>query len=389
MFYKVDSLFISPAGMVTSYYKNGDRYKHIEPDGFIIIKQSPYSSSEYKDIFSNTYYKNFSDELCSPGDLSVTKPQKLTLFINKLYSDLNQSKILIKILDKIINNEKISSSDLKKFLFYLNNPDQLKIDEKNFIEQKKYNKLNLKIYTDLTKKKYKLNPIIGQKEEMKELIVSLIQNNTPILTGECGVGTTSMVEGLAYKIQKNNVPDSLKKKRIIELNMTDLLMSKENNDEKITNLIAYCIKKNIILFIDDIDKIVEYEIWNIITSAIKKKNLKVIGTTHIDNYNKYFNNDNYKQIFIDEPTELELFEIIKNRFKINKNKYNISYDITIPNFIIKLIRFTDKENRLLDTNDKIVDNKIYNPYLVIQIIDRIFIEAEINNQRKLDRRAHV
>jgi len=383
MFFKIDDLFISPAGIVTTYTENGDRYKKIEPDGFIIVKKSNYSSEGYFDAFSKTSYMNFSDSLCSGGVLAVSKPTKLTLFISKEFEVLNKSKILFKIINKISHKKYISRSDIKTLLFYLNNTKQLEIDEQKLNINKK-STLNIKIYTNLYKKKYKLQPCFERNKELSELICALPEKNTtPILVGEHGSGRTTIIDGLMYRIQKKVVPDFLWKQKIIELDIANLIAS-ENQEQKLIDLISYCIKNNIILFIDDIEKLIEYELYEIVKESVKRKNLKTISSTTIDNYNKYFLNDDFTKISIDEPSNEELDKIIRGVIDNYSKETKIIYNKEDLNIVIyTLTDITNIKNRNINTNNKDEDDKSCNPYLVIKIIDKMFSHAIANEQKEL------
>lgn len=376
----LDGLFIARAGYTSSYTKNGQDYKKFNGEVWGIFKNT-YSQYEYENIFSKTKYEYFFSPFCSAGDRSINVPIELTLFIQNNYDKFNESSTeLKKIVYKISKGKSVSGSNLKDLLFYMNN-------EKEISKPNKKTNINVSIYTDLTKKRYKLEPGIARDNDINELITALGQDkNNPILVGERGVGTTTIVDELSYKIQNKKVPNFLKNKKIIELNWANLDAYKKYSgliEEKVIKLISYIIKNNAILFIDEIHNIYNYEIDDIIKQAINRSNLKVIGTTTVEQYNKYFSNDNFEKLLIDEPDDESLNIIITKMF----NDYSLINHITtlnnIDDIIYVLIDFTNKKNRINDTLIKNPNEKICNPYLVIQIIDTIFAHAKANNQNEL------
>ncbi len=376
-FYKTDELFIAAVGYTYGSYKNGESYRNFEGSGFGIFKKSQYSSYEYIDIFSKVKYKNFHSSMCSNGDIAVNNPTPLNLFIQKNYDIFkNSSYDLLTNLYKIIEKKLVSERDLKKILFALNNKGELE-------KQKKTKKTNIKIYTDLYKKKSFLSPCASRDQETKDLITLLASKENPILVGDHGVGKTTLVEEIIYKIRINNVPDFLKNQKIIELDIANLISCKEHAEEKLIELIAYCIKKNIILFIDDIDKLIDLKLDSIITESIKRKNLKVISTTTLEKYNKCFSDSNFTKLYIEEPNSEELNAIIRKRIfdqlTVNNKLMLTAWD-DIVDLLIELTKIT---NRNINTNNKVENEKNANPYLVTQIIDRMFGHAIANNQKQL------
>ena len=370
-YYNPNKLFLAKIGNVSAY--KGDFSKYFNDEGFSIFTKSELSNHEYIDIFSNIEYKNFHSGYCSNGDKAVNSPQNLVIFLQKCYKDAKKSDSLEKFLNKFISSERVSELELKELLLLFNGQTTLKKETKS----------NIKIYSDLYKKKYKLQPCFERGKELSQLICALPEKNTtPILIGEHGTGKTTIVEGLIYRIQKRYVPDFLYKQKIIELDIANLIGT-SNKEEQLINLISYCIKNNIILFIDDIDKLVELELYNIVKESVKRKNLKIISSTTIDNYNKYFWDDDFTKILVDEPNDKELESIIRNvitNYCITNKIYGTE---NLDDMINGLIELTNIKNRKIDTNNKIEEDKSYNPYLVIQLIDRMFAHAIANNQKNL------
>ena len=192
-------------------------------------------------------------------------------------------------------------------------------------------------------------------------------------------------------IQKNNVPDFLKNKKIIKLDMTSLLAGTRYVgvlEEKVEKLIEYALNNNAIVFIDEIHTIYgagasrnnDNDVAGMIKQAIDRKELKVIGTTTIEEYDKYFSNDalkrRFRKIKIDEPTDDILYQIISKVFFDYAKEYEISIFKNMDYLINTLIELTSKNHRPYD-------DQVCNPDLVIDIIDSIFADAKIKGQHKL------
>lgn len=368
-YYNPNELFLAKIGNV--YAQNNKL--HFNSEGFGLFTKHGTYSDNYIDIFSNQKYNNFHSGCCRSGEIAINSPISLVVMAQKTYKDSQKIESLEKILNNIISSSKVSELELKELLLMFNGQTTLKQNVKTHI----------KIYSELYKKKYKLNPCIERGKELNALICALPEKNTtPILVGEHGTGKTTIVEGLIYRIQKRYVPDFLYKQKIIELDIANLLAT-ENKEEQLINLISYCLKNNTILFIDDINKLVELELYDIVKESVKRKNLKIISTTTIDNYNKYFWDDDFIKIKIDEPNDKELESIIRNvitNYCITNKIYGTE---NLDDMINGLIELTNIKNRKIDTNNKIEEDKSYNPYLVIQLIDKMFAHAIANNQKNL------
>jgi len=260
-------------------------------------------------------------------------------------------------------------------------------NEKSFEEDnnKKKKNINITYYNILNNKKYKLQPCIGRDEEINKLITSLAQEKTnSILVGPSGIGKKTIVDGLVYKIKNNEVPPFLKNKKIISLDLTNLNIYDKFNllEEKLLKLIEHAKKNNYIIFIDKIENIYNYKISEIILNEINKNNIKIIGTTNEENYYEYFNNS-FDEILINEPNNNKLEEIINKILDDYTSNTNITlYDK--ESLIDVLIKVTNIEYRVSFNNSIKPDDNSYNPYLVIEIIDKIFAYAKANDLTKLD-----
>jgi ATP-dependent Clp protease ATP-binding subunit ClpB len=184
---------------------------------------------------------------------------------------------------------------------------------------------------DLTEKarRGELDPVIGRDEEINRMTQILIRKtkNNPILLGEPGVGKTALVEGLAQRIVKKEVPTSLQNKRIVALDMTALIAGAKYRGEFEDRLKAVVdevkANPNIILFIDEIHTIVgagasegSMDAANILKPALARGELRTIGATTLKEYRKYFEKDaalqrRFQPVKVDEPSVNEAIRILR------------------------------------------------------------------------------
>ncbi len=154
---------------------------------------------------------------------------------------------------------------------------------------------------DLTAKEYVTNPAIKRDEEiMKMIMILLTPEKSALLIGKAGIGKTSIVEGLAYRIINNNVPDKLKGYRVVKINSSTLIgkMTHEGREELIISVLVEELKKmdKIILFIDEIHTLIgsgteSMDLANILKPAIDRGSIKLIGATTDMEYNTYIVRD--------------------------------------------------------------------------------------------------
>lgn len=174
----------------------------------------------------------------------------------------------------------------------------------------------------------KMDPVIGRKEEIERLILILCRRrkNNPVLVGEAGVGKTAIVEGLAQAIVKGNVPDTLRKKKLITLDLALMIAGTKYRgqfEERIKAVMDE-IKKNgnVLLFIDELHTIVgagaaegAIDASNILKPALSRGELQCIGATTIDEYRKHIEKDaalerRFQKIMIAPPSVEETIEIL-------------------------------------------------------------------------------
>ena len=196
----------------------------------------------------------------------------------------------------------------------------------------------------------KLDPVIGRDEEIRRMlqILSRRTKNNPILIGEPGTGKTAIVEGLAQRIVRGDVPENLKDKQLYSLDMGALVAGakyKGEFEERLKSVINEVTKSEgrIILFIDEIHTLVgagggegAMDAANILKPALARGELRAIGATTLNEYQKYFEKDKalerrFQTVMVDEPDELSAISILrglKERYE-NHHKVRIQDDACI------------------------------------------------------------
>ncbi len=198
---------------------------------------------------------------------------------------------------------------------------------------------------DLTEyaKEGKLDPVIGRDSEIQRVvqIISRRTKNNPILIGEAGVGKTAIAEGLANKIVEGNVPEMIKDKRVISLDLSGMVAGSKYRgefEERIKKVISEVMDAgNVLLFIDEIHTIIgaggaegAIDASNILKPALARGEIQVVGATTIDEYRKYFEKDaalerRFQPVVVDEPTEEESIKILKGL----RDTYEVHHKVTI------------------------------------------------------------
>ena len=216
----------------------------------------------------------------------------------------------------------------------------------------------------------KLDPVIGRDEEIRRVlqILSRRTKNNPILIGEPGVGKTAIVEGLAQRIVRGDVPENLKHKQIFSLDMGALVAGakyKGEFEERLKSVINEVVKAEgeIILFIDEIHTLVgagkgegAMDAANILKPALARGELRAIGATTLDEYQKYFEKDKalerrFQIVQVDEPDTLSTISILRGL----KEKYETHHHVRIKDSAI--IAAVELSNRYI-TNRYLPDKAI-------------------------------
>jgi len=190
----------------------------------------------------------------------------------------------------------------------------------------------------------KLDPIIGRDEEIRRIlhILSRRKKNNPIILGDPGVGKTAIVEGIAWRIVTHDVPENLESKRIFTLDMAALVAGakyKGEFEERLKAVINEVIASNgeVILFIDEIHTLIgagggqgAMDAANILKPALARGELRTIGATTFDEYQKYFENDKalvrrFQTVLVDEPSVEDTISILRGI----QDKYEVYHKIDI------------------------------------------------------------
>lgn len=350
---------------------------------------------------------------------------KINSYTKDIFNNLNITyEKYLKEVNKIIINTKqtnlISYTPLfKRILMSLNNKKE--ITEKDvFIEILEYGEgiglsilsnLNIdlnKLYNELLNNKqyeYGINlnetinnkqyePIIGRNNEINEIIEILLRKNknNPLLIGEPGIGKTALVEALAYKINKKEVPKELQNKKIILINISKIISGTRYRgefEEKFHKMIEHFEQnQNLIIFFDEIHTIVgaggaegAIDAANILKPYIARNKLKIIGATTTKEYYKSIYNDGalnrrFQTVIIKEPSEKETMNILLN----TKKYYEKFHNVHITNKQLELI---------VSLSTKYIKDR-YNPDKSLDMLDKICSKIKLkniidNDQIKIDK----
>ena len=215
---------------------------------------------------------------------------------------------------------------------------------------------------DLTKQaeEGKLDPVIGRIEETDRVIEILSRRtkNNPCLIGEPGVGKTAVIEGLAQKIVNGNIPENLKNKKVITLDITSMVAGaiyRGDFEERVKKCLAEVKKaQDIILFIDEIHTIVgagaaegAIDAANILKPLLARGEIQVVGATTLKEYRKYIEKDQalerrFQPVYIEEPTQEDSIKILKGI----RDKYEAHHNVKITDKAI--IAAVELSNRYIN-----------------------------------------
>jgi ATP-dependent Clp protease ATP-binding subunit ClpB len=190
----------------------------------------------------------------------------------------------------------------------------------------------------------KLDPVIGRDDEIRRVlqILSRRTKNNPILIGEPGVGKTAIAEGIAHRILSEDVPENLKNKQVFALDMGALIAGakyKGEFEERLKSVIKEVVSSNgeVILFIDEIHTLVgagkgegAMDAANILKPALARGDLRAVGATTLNEYQKYFENDKalerrFQKVKIDEPDTVSAISILRGL----KERYELHHKVRI------------------------------------------------------------
>ncbi|MEG2351276.1 MAG: ATP-dependent Clp protease ATP-binding subunit [Bacilli bacterium] len=299
-------------------------------------------------------------------------------------SIVNPEILIISILDE---EDGIAFSILKSLRI---NVEKLYYDIKTRtpIKPNKKKKLLLEeLGTNLTKlaKEKKLDPVIGREKEINSMMEILMRRkkNNPILIGPAGVGKTAIVEHFASLVIQNKVPEVLKNKVIIALNIYSLVAGTKYRGEfedKMKNIIRELEdNKDIILFIDELHTIVgaggaegAIDASNIFKPALARGSIKVIGATTLDEYKKYIEPDaaldrRFQKVFINEPDKKMVIKILRDIKPLYESYH--------------LIKISDEQIiNIVNLTEKYVSER-YEPDRSIDILDEVCAKVAITESR--------
>ena len=319
---------------------------------------------------------------------------------------------------QILKDQGISKKNLEMAIEELRNGN--KVDSQSAEET--YNSLNkyAKNLNELADQG-KLDPVIGRDEEIRRIlqILSRRTKNNPMLVGEPGVGKTAIAEGLAHRIVAGDVPDNLKDKQIFSLDMGALIAGakyKGEFEERLKAVIKEVTSSagNVVLFIDEIHTLVgagggegAMDAANILKPALARGELRAIGATTLDEYQKYFEKDKalerrFQKVVVDEPDTESAISILRGI----KDKYETHHKVQIKDeAIIGAVELSQRyiTNRFLpdkaidlmdeaaaklrmEINSKpeeldVLDRKIMQLEIEIEAIKRENDEAKVKNLR--------
>ncbi len=263
--------------------------------------------------------------------------------------------------------------------------------------------------TDLAKQN-KLNPVIGRDDEIRNVIriLSRKTKNNPVLIGEPGVGKTAIVEGLAQRIVRGDVPTSLKGKTIFELDLGLLIAGakyKGEFEERLTSVLKEIDKSegNIILFIDEIHNLVgagksdgAMDASNLLKPRLARGELHCVGATTLDEYREYIEKDpaltrRFQQVIVDEPTVADAITILRGI----QEKFEIFHGVkiqdsaliaaaTLSNRYITDRFLPDKAIDLIDEACSMIRTEVESMPTELDIVSRKIMQYEIE-EKSLER----
>ncbi|MDD2480720.1 MAG: ATP-dependent Clp protease ATP-binding subunit [Lutispora sp.] len=261
---------------------------------------------------------------------------------------------------KILNNIGITLEDIEDEIIQQNSSEGKSTAKPTASSAKKTNTPNLQKYgKDLTEaaREGKIDPIIGRDKETERVIQILSRRtkNNPVLIGDPGVGKTAIAEGLAQKIAEGNVPEILKDKRVVTLDLSAMVAGSKYRgefEERLKNVMNEIKEdKKVILFIDEMHTIIgaggaegAIDASNILKPALARGEIQAIGATTLDEYRKHVEKDSalerrFMPVMVGEPTKEETVLILKGL----RDKYEAHHKVKINDESIKAaVEFSDR-----------------------------------------------
>lgn len=269
--------------------------------------------------------------------------------------------------------------------------DEPKKEDQEAIPPKKISLLDT-YGENLSKKNYITNPAIARENEIEKTILTILTpERSAILVGKAGIGKTAIVEGIAYKIQHDEVPNAIKGYDIIKINTASLLgkyVAEDGNEELKINMLLKEVEQasNVILFIDEIHTLViesrnsGVDFINAFKPALSRGDVKVIGATTLDEYNHYLIRDKaflrrFEKIDVEEPSAETTVKILLGTYpKIEKQ---MGVKLNYPRFIIEnlmkfIVDMTSEYKRVYELGSRYPDN-------ALSLLSKAFSYAKFDN----------
>lgn len=254
--------------------------------------------------------------------------------------------------------------------------------------------------TDLTRKEYITDPAIARDEEIKQVILTLLTpEKSALLVGKAGIGKTAIVEGLAYRIQKNMVPNALFGYDLFKLNVTSLIGTTESEGQ-VENRVDLLIKEleqrpKTILFIDETHVLVknnnaaEIDFANMFKAGLDRGSIKMIGATTTEEYEQYFLRDRaflrrFQKIDVLEASQDTCVKILMGTYpKIEKQLgVTLPYTDFIKEKIMRfIVEMTDEYKRVYEISSRYPD-------ICLTILSNAFTNALYDNMKEV-RMKHI
>ncbi len=248
---------------------------------------------------------------------------------------------------------------------------------------------------NLTKKVYVTNPAIARDDEINKLILILLSpEKSVVLTGKAGIGKTSIVEGLNYRIQRKEVPNALLNSQIFKINTSSLIgnVNNEGNEEAKLQLLINEImgKKDIILFIDEIHTLVtasrngEVDFLNMLKPGLDRGDIKVIGATTTKEYEEYLLKDKaflrrFERIEVAEPDQETTVKILVGTVKKIEKATEVKWPYT--NYLLEqvskfIVNMTSEYKRVYENGSRYPD-------VSLALLSKCFTYARFENSDKV------
>ena len=277
------------------------------------------------------------------------------------------------------------------------NEDPIIVNDEEFVSNVNNSQFSIlnRYGENLTKKTYITNPAIARDDEINKMILILLSpEKSVVLTGKAGIGKTSIVEGLNYRIQRKDVPNALLNTQIYKINTSSLLGTYNNDgteDAKLQLLINEIMgKKDIILFIDEIHSLVtasrngEVDFLNMLKPGLDRGDIKVIGATTTKEFEEYLLKDKaflrrFERIEIDEPSGETTVKIVCGTLKKIETSTGVKWPYT--NYLLELVvkfivNMTSEYKRVYENGSRYPD-------VSLALFSKCFTYAKFENSDKV------